>query len=94
MSRLNEKLRSLGQGLEVSRGSTMARRRRNTRRPAVYLGRVGRSHRVRLPSGEVKSVAQRHVITRGALVVGAPVTLTDGMLDAIPSPYLSPSISG
>ncbi|MEM1427737.1 MAG: hypothetical protein AAGF75_14445 [Cyanobacteria bacterium P01_H01_bin.130] len=90
MSRMDSVLRSLGQGLEMTRGSALARRRKkSTQRPAVYLGRVGRSHRVRLPSGEVKSVAQRHVITRGALVVGAPVTLTHGMLDSLHSPHVA-----
>lgn len=88
MSRVDELLRSLGQGLELTRGSTLSRRRKNTRRPATYLGRAGRSHKVRLPNGEVKYVSQSHVITRGALVIGAPVSLTDGMLDALHSPHV------
>ena len=95
MSRVDELLRSLGQGLELTRGSTIAQRRNRTRsqRPAVYLGRAGRSHKVRLPNGEIKYVSQTHVITRGALAVGSPVTLTDGMLDAQASPYLQPHVA-
>ena len=84
---INELLQALGQAMELNRTGALSPRPKK-QRPATYLGRTGRSHRVRLPDGKVKQVAQRHVITRGALVVGGAVTLTDGMLDAIPSPYV------
>ena len=88
MSRINERLRVLGQLAELTRSQSLDRRRKNTQRPATYLGREGRSHRVRLPDGTVKSVAQRHVITRGALMVGASVMLTDGLLDSLDGTYV------
>ena len=81
MSRINELLRVLGQASELNRTGGNERRR-NPQRPATYLGRAGRSHKVRLPNGAIKYVSQSHVITRGALVIGSPVTLTGGMLDA------------
>lgn len=88
MSRTNEILVARGQLAELTRTSALERRSRDRQRPATYLGRVGRSHRVRLPDGKVKSVSQRHVITRGALVVNAPVTLTDGLLDTLDGTYV------
>ena len=88
MRRINELLKSLGQLAELARSQAVQQRRQPPQRPATYLGREGRSHKIRLPNGEIKYVAQRHVITRGALGVGAAVTLTDGMLDSLNSPYV------
>ena len=75
----NQQLRSLGQRSQLQRLQPNP----SSNRPAIYLGKIGRSHKIRLPNGEIKRVPHRNVITRGALTLNGPVTLINGMLDAL-----------
>ena len=80
----NQQLRSLGQRSQLQR----LQPKTPSNRPALYLGRQGRSHKIRLPNGEIKRVPQRNVITRGALILNSPVTLINGMLDALDGTHI------
>ncbi|MEM9771523.1 MAG: hypothetical protein AAF889_08005 [Cyanobacteria bacterium P01_D01_bin.73] len=76
-------LRAIGQGQELRRLQSAS----PSQSRAIYQGMRGRSHKV-LVDGRVHYVSQKNVIARGALIVGAPVSLVNGMLDTVNSPHV------